>query len=324
MSEDDTPTVAVLREGTEGLDTRGYAAALREAGLDVERAATPAEERRLVGHTPVVTGVRLDAGLVEAFDGVRLFAAASSGTDHLPVGRLVERGVAVTNASGIHAPGIAEQVCAHLLTFARRLHRAPRRQERREWRHWQAGELGGSTVTVVGQGAVGTAVVERVRAFGVETVAVRHSPEAGGPAAEVVGYDRLHDALARSDYLVLACPLTELTRGLLDEAALATLPPEAVLVNVARGGVVDHEALAAALGAESLRGAALDVTDPEPLPPDSPLWRLENCLITPHVGGSTPRHWDRLAAVVAENVAALEGGVDSGGLRNLVAAPESV
>ncbi|MEF8818561.1 MAG: NAD(P)-dependent oxidoreductase [Haloferacaceae archaeon] len=318
-TDGDGPTVAVLREGTEGLDSRDYAAALRDEGLDAVHAPTPAAERRLVGEAPVVTGVRVDEGLVDQFDGVRLFAAASSGTDHLPVAAMTDRGVVVTNAAGIHAPGIAEQVCAHLLTFARRLHRAPRRQERREWRHWQAGELGGSTVTVVGQGAVGTATVERLDAFGVERLAVRHSPEKGGPADEVVGYDAVHDALARTDYLVLACPLTDETRELVDAAALATLPPEAVVVNVARGGVVDQRALAEALGEEAVRGAALDVTDPEPLPPESPLWRLESCLITPHVGGSTPRHWDRLAAIVAENVDHLASGGDPAALRNLVA-----
>ena len=318
-TDGDGPTVAVLREGTEGLDSRDYAAALRDEGLDAVHAPTPAAERRLVGEAPVVTGVRVDEGLVDQFDGVRLFAAASSGTGHLPVAAMTDRGVVVTNAAGIHAPGIAEQVCAHLLTFARRLHRAPRRQERREWRHWQAGELGGSTVTVVGQGAVGTATVERLDAFGVERLAVRHSPEKGGPADEVVGYDAVHDALARTDYLVLACPLTDETRELVDAAALATLPPEAVVVNVARGGVVDQRALAEALGEEAVRGAALDVTDPEPLPPESPLWRLESCLITPHVGGSTPRHWDRLAAIVAGNVDHLASGGDPAALRNLVA-----
>ena len=318
-TDGDGPTVAVLREGTEGLDSRDYAAALRDEGLDAVHAPTPAAERRLVGEAPVVTGVRVDEGLVDQFDGVRLFAAASSGTGHLPVAAMTDRGVVVTNAAGIHAPGIAEQVCAHLLTFARRLHRAPRRQERREWRHWQAGELGGSTVTVVGQGAVGTATVERLDAFGVERLAVRHTPEKGGPADEVVGYDAVHDALARTDYLVLACPLTDETRELVDAAALATLPPEAVVVNVARGGVVDQRALAEALGEEAVRGAALDVTDPEPLPPESPLWRLESCLITPHVGGSTPRHWDRLAAIVAGNVDHLASGGDPAALRNLVA-----
>ena len=317
-ADNDGPTVAVLREGTEGLDTRDYADALRAEGLSVAHAPTPAEERRLVAEAPVVTGIRVDEGLVEEFEGVGLFAAASSGTGHLPVDAMTDRGVAVTNASGIHAPGIAEQVCAHLLTFARRLHRAPRRQERREWHHWQAGELGGSTVTVIGQGAIGTAVVERLAPFGVETVAVRYTPEKGGPADEVVGYDAVHDALARTDYLVLACPLTDETEGLVDEAALATLPPEAVVVNVARGGIIDQGALAEALGAEAIRGAALDVTDPEPLPPESPLWRLESCLITPHVGGSTPRHWERLAAIVAENVTHLASGGDPAALRNLV------
>ena len=315
--------VLVLREGTEGLTMASYAEALGERLPEhsVAHARTPGEERELVAGARVVTGITLDSDLLARAGRLELFACTFAGTDHVPVEALVERGVAVTNAGGIHAPGIAEQAIGNVLVFARRLHEGWRRKERREWRHFQSGELCGSTVTVVGLGAIGRHVVERLAGFGVETIGVRYTPGKGGPTDEVVGFeeDAVHDAFARSDYVILACPLTDTTRGLVGEAEFATLEPDAVLVNTARGGIVDTDALVAALRSNSIRGAALDVTDPEPLPPDHPLWDLENCLVTPHTGGHTPKHWDRLADIVADNVAALESG---GELRNLVRAPE--
>jgi len=323
---DTTSPIVVLREGTEGLGMAEYADRLRERLPDhgIRHARTPAEERELVAGAPVVTGVGIDEDLIEHAGELRLFASAFAGTDHLPMDALAERGVAVTTASGIHAPGIAEQVLGSMLVFARRLHVAWERKRRREWRHFQAGELAGSTVTVVGLGSIGTAVLDRLEGFDVGTVGVRYTPGKGGPADDVVGFGQaaFHDALARTDYLVVACPLTETTRGLVDEAAFATLPPNAVLVNVARGPVVRTDALVEALRTEQLRGAALDVTDPEPLPADHPLWRLRNVLITPHTGGSTPEHWPRLADILAENVERLAAG-DASELRNLAAGPTS-
>ena len=315
--------VLVLREGTEGLTMASYAEALRERLPEhsVAHARTPGEERALVGGARVVTGITIADDLLDRAERLELFACTFAGTDHVPVDALAERGVAVTNAGGIHAPGIAEQAIGNLLVFARRLHEGWRRKGRREWRHFQSGELCGSTVTIVGLGSIGQHVTERLAGFGVETIGVRYTPEKGGPTDEVVGFDEdaIHDAFARSDYVILACPLTETTRGLVSEAEFATMEPDTVLVNVARGGIVDTDALVAALRSNSIRGAALDVTDPEPLPPDHPLWDLQNCLITPHTGGHTPKHWDRLADIVADNVVALESG---GELRNLVRAPE--
>lgn len=176
-------------------------------------------------------------------------------------------------------------------------------------------------MTVVGLGAIGEAVVDRLAPFGVHTIGVRHTPAKGGPTDEVIGYrdGPFHDALARTDYLVLACPLSETTRGLVGEEELLTLPPSAVLVNVARGGVVDTEALLRSLrNFSQLRGAALDVTDPEPLPNDHPLWDLQNVLLTPHAAGYTPQYWGRLADVVVENVERIESTGTYDGLRNQV------
>jgi len=308
------PNVVVLREGTEGLSMESYAAALRERLPDaaVRHARTPGKERELVANARVVTGVSIDDALLERARRLELFACAFAGTEHLPTDRLRARGVAVTNAGGIHAPGIAEQVLGYVLTFARRLDEGHRRKRRRESRHSRSTEFAGSTTTIVGLGSIGRAVTKRLQGFDVETIGVRYTPAKGGPTDEVYGFDAdaLVTALARTDYLVLACPLTDTTRKLIGPAELATLPPSAVLVNVARGAIVDTDALVTALGRRAVRGAALDVTDPEPLPPDHPLWDVENCLITPHTGGHTPEHWQRLAAIVSRNVARLDTDED--------------
>jgi len=316
------PDIVVLREGTEGLPMAPYADALRDRLPDHEiaHARTPAEERDLVQHARVVTGVGISEDLLAHAENLELFACAFSGIGHLPQDELRERGVRVTNAGGIHAPGIAEQALGNILVFTRRLHEGWRRKQNREWRHFQSDELTGKTITIVGLGSIGQELANRLQGFDVETIGVRYTPEKGGPTDEVVGFDPddFHSALARTDYLVIACPLTDTTHHLVDNEAFATLPPSAVLINAARGGIVDTDALVSALQTESLRGAALDVTDPEPLPEDHPLWTLENCLITPHTGGHTPKHWPRLADIVARNVEALEVG---GELDNLVLSP---
>ncbi|UWG46778.1 Phosphoglycerate dehydrogenase or related dehydrogenase [Halanaeroarchaeum sp. HSR-CO] len=316
--------ILVLREGTEGLSMESYAETLRETLPDrtVRLARTPQQERAFIPDARVVTGITLDDALLDRAANLELFACTFAGTDHVPVDAFAARGVAVTNAGGIHAPGIAEQAIANMLVFARRLHEGWRRKQRAEWRHFQSGEFTGSTVTIVGLGSIGQAIAQRLEGFEVETIGIRYTPSKGGPTDEDAGFeeDAIHDALSRSEYVVLACPLNDLTRGLLGPEAFATMKTDAVLVNTARGGIVDTDALVDALQTNSIRGAALDVTDPEPLPADHPLWTLENCLITPHTGGHTPRHWDRLADILAENVRRLESGE---ALQNRVRAPDS-
>ncbi|MFD1515032.1 D-2-hydroxyacid dehydrogenase [Halomarina rubra] len=311
----------VLRRGVHGIPVEEYAAALRDRlpDHDVELARTPAEERAAIADAPVVTGVDVSESLLDRATDLRLFAGMYAGYGHLPMDELRDRDVAVTTASGVHGPNVAEHALASILAFVQSFPTAFERQRNREWRHFQTHELAGATVTVVGLGAIGRGVVERLQGFDVETVGVRRSPDAGGPADEVVGPDRLDDVLARTDYLVLACPLTDETRGLVDESSFRTLPPEAVLVNVARGPVVDTDALVAALRSGEIRGAALDVTDPEPLPEDHPLWGLSNVIVTPHNSGHTPRYYERLADIVAENVRRVDETGRYEDLRNQVA-----
>jgi len=307
MSE---PDVLLLRQKIHGLSVDNYAAAMRERLPDAEVAVaeTPAEERELIPHARIVAGFTIDQELLDRAENLELFACSFAGTGHLPMNALEEAGVAVTNASGVHGPNISEYVIGALISLAREFPRAARQQNERVWQSYGSRELMDSTVTVVGLGAIGQAVVDRLEPFGVDTIGVRYSPEKGGPTDEVLGFDEIHDALRRTDALVLACPLTDATRKLLDDEAFKTLPPHAHLVNVARGGVVDTDALVNALRSNDIDAAFLDVTDPEPLPSDHPLWGFDNVRITPHNAGHSPEYFERLADIVAANYAALENG----------------
>ena len=317
-----TIDVAVLDHDAHGIPAADYAAVLgrRLPDREVRLAATPDEHDRYLREATVVAGKEIDSEETAAAENLRLFACNAAGVDHLPLDALAERGVAVTNAAGVHGPNVAEHVLGWVLTFARRLDEGRRRQRRREWRRFQSfTELAGSTVSVVGLGSIGEAVVERFEGFDVDTIGVRHTVAKGGPTDEVVGYGDLPDVLPRTDVLVLACPLTETTEGLIGESELDALPTDAIVVNVARGGVVDTPALVDALRANALHGAGLDVTDPEPLPSDHDLWGFENVFLTPHVAGHTPKYWDRRADVLVENLERVGETGEYEELRNQVA-----
>lgn len=322
----ENPDIVVLRKNTEGLSTQSYTDILRQKlpNYTVVHADTPKKERELIETAPIVTGVTMNRDLLDRAEELELFVVASSGYNHLPMRELTERGVVVANAAGIHAPGIAEQALGYCLMFARQLHTGWQRKSKHEWRHYKPSELRDSTVTVVGLGAIGSTFVGRLDGMGVDTIGIRYTPEKGGPTDEVYGFDEdsLHSALARTDYLVLSTPLSETTENLIGEAELNTLPPSAYVINVCRGGVIETDALVSALQKNDISGAALDVTDPEPLPADSPLWRMGNVLVTPHVGGHTPKHWDRLSDIVSHNVRQLESGRD-GEFRNKVNNPKT-
>jgi len=200
----------------------------------------------------------------------------------------VPHGVTVTTAGDAYAPTVSEHAVAMLLALLRRIPEAVRNTAKHEWDQSNAvriGTLNGATVAVVGFGNIGRAVAERLRGFGARVIAVTRSDRADPLADETARSAEMLDVLARSDAVVLALPLNAQTRHLIGARALAAMLPHAILINVARGGIVDQAALTSALAEGRIGGAGLDVTDPEPLPPDDPLWTLPNALITPHVAG---------------------------------------
>ena len=297
--------ILVLNDTAHGIPSERCAAALRDRldDYEVHLARSDSEELDLIADAEVAVGGDMREEVLAAADDLELFACSSAGVGHLDLDAFRERGVAVTNASGVHGPNIAEHVLGWLLMIPRRLDEGIRRQERREWRHFQAaGEFNGSRVCVIGLGAIGTTIVERLSGFDLETVGVRYTPEKGGPTDEVYGFDDLESALVGVDYLVIACPLTETTEGLIGARELSWLPPHTVLVNVGRGPIVETDALVGALRRNKLGAAALDVTDPEPLPEDHELWTLGNAYITPHNSGHTPHYWERVADILARNL----------------------
>lgn len=313
--------LVVLDDDAHGIPAAEYAAILEDRleGWEIIHPRSPAERTAAIADATVIAGKYFTAAEVAVADSLRLFSANTAGVDHLPVDAFADAGVAVTSASGVHGPNIAEYVIGYILSFMRRHDEGRRRQQARTWRRYQAfGELAGSTVTVVGLGAIGAAICERLDAFDVERIGVRHTPERGGPAEQVVGYPDLMSVLPRTDVLVLACPLTPQTEQLIDAAALAALPTDAIVINVGRGRLIDTEALVAALQANQLHGVALDVTDPEPLPTEHALWALPQVVITPHVAGHTPRYFDRCAEILIANIDALPASGVLRGLRNQV------
>lgn len=304
------PDILVLNQKIHGMPARGYRDAIRERlpDVDVRLATTPADRCELIPKSRIITGFAIDRAEIPRAEQLELFACTFAGTDHLPKEALAKHDVAVTSASGVHGPNAAEQVLAYLLAHVRRLDRAYENTKSGMWQHYQADELFGSTVTIVGMGVIGTAILERLAPFGVERIGMRHSPEKNGPAERIVGYDAFEEVLPETDALILACPLTDTTRHLLDERTFGLLPAHAYLINIARGLVVDTEALLAALQANAIAGAALDVTDPEPLPHDHGLWGVDRCLITPHNAGHTPQYWDRRADILVRNYNRLSEG----------------
>jgi len=307
-----TPDIVVMRQKIHGLSAETYAAALQKElpEREIAIAETPTEEQALLKDARIVTGFTISESQLEQAENLELFACIYAGTGHLPMELLNEHDVAVTNASGVHGPNIAEYVIGSLIMQARDFPRAMRQQNEHVWRSFETRELQDSTVVIAGLGAIGTAICERLEPFGIKTVGVRYSPEKGGPTDEVYGFDEIHTAVRDAEYLVLACPLTDATEGLIDADVFLTMPSNTVLVNIARGPVVDADALVSALRSNRIAGAVLDVTDPEPLPPGHPLWDFNNVQITPHNAGHTPYYYDRLSEILKTNVEALEDGTE--------------
>lgn len=231
---------------------------------------------------------------------LRVIQTLSAGVDWL-VGRVPD-GVIVCNARGVYDGPLAEWVVGSILAFQRGLVQARDAQARGTWSSFEPDELAGRRVVILGFGSIGTAVAERLRPFNVEIVGVARTPRDG-----VLGLEDLDVVLPRADVLVDLLPLTSETVGFLDARRLALLPDGALLVNGGRGRTVDTLALIRELEPGRLR-AALDVTDPEPLPPGHPLWALPNVLISPHVAGDSSGSTARAFALAGDQVRRFAAG----------------
>lgn len=246
---------------------------------------------------------------------LRFIQSVSAGTDQYDLDAIRAKGIRLASAQGVNANAVAEHAFALILALSRRIHLARDDQHTRTW-HGPFSDLGiremelaGRTLLVLGLGGIGLKIAALGKAFGMTVLGMRRrQAEPGLPVDEVLAPDQLMAALPRADVVVIACPLTPETDGLMGRAQLAAMGRSTFLVNVSRGRIVDEDALVRALSEGLIAGAGLDCFRQEPLPPDSSLWGLKNALLTPHHGGETRHYEERVVAILRENLGRLSRG----------------
>lgn len=253
--------------------------------------------------------IRVGRELLQQAPRLRVVSNMAVGYDNIDVAACTERGIPVGNTPGVLTEGTADLTMTLLLAAARRIVEANLDARQGRWKTWSpAGWLGadlyGATLGIVGAGKIGKAVAERGRAFGMQVIYC--DPQAQGAWAERLPAEKVEfgELLERSDFVSLHTPLSSETHALIDEAALRRMKPNSILINTSRGAVVDQNALEQALREGWITAAALDVTTPEPLPPEHPLFSLPNCLIVPHIGSATRNTRRRMAELACANLLA--------------------
>ncbi len=256
---------------------------------------------------------RVDDAVLDRFPRLRVVGNMAVGVDNVDVAACRRRNVAVGNTPGVLTEATADLAFGLLLAAARNMKAGWRDAAEGRWGTWSptgwlGADLHGATLGIVGMGQIGFAMARRAKAFGLRLIYTSRSPNL--EAEQKLGARRLplRKLLPAADFVSLHLPLTDLTRHMLDAETLRLMKPTAYLVNTARGGIVDQAALIRALDESWIAGAALDVTDPEPLSPEHPLFERDNCLILPHIGSATRGTRRRMALLTCENIiAGLEG-----------------
>ncbi len=246
---------------------------------------------------------------IKAAPRLRWIHSPAAAVHLLMIPEIIHSDIVLTSARSVHGPVVAEHVLAFVLAMAKRFPSALRYQQQGRWSQdelWaefpRPREVAGATLGLVGLGSIGREVARRAKALDMRVIAVRLHPAASEHVDEVFAPESIDAMLALADYLVLAAPVTPQTRGLINAARLAAMKPDAYLINVARGALVDEPALIATLREKRIAGAALDVFEHEPLPADSPLWKLDNVFLTPHSAALTDKLWDRHYGLFTENL----------------------
>jgi len=253
--------------------------------------------------------------LLEAAPRLRFIQSIGAGTDQFSRDGLKAKGVRLASAQGVNEKAVSQHAMALILSMTRQLHLARDHQAKRTWRGMIADpgrreeELGGKTIVILGLGRIGSRLANLARAFDMTVIGVKRDATTGGSAAhEVVTQAQLLSVLPRADFVALTCPLTPDTEGAIGAQALAVMKPSAVLVNVARGRVVDEPALTRALADGTIAGAALDCFWQEPLQADSPLWAMPNVIVTPHTAGETRLYENNVIDILLANLERLWRG----------------
>lgn len=246
----------------------------------------------------------VNEALVEG-DRLRWVQSISAGTDNFPMEELEKQGVFLTSARGIHPVAMAETLFAMLLSFSRNLHHAIRNQSRSLWKpSEQYSQLSGKTLGIIGLGAIGSEFARLASAFGMRTLGVRRSGKPAENVEQMYTMEELHEVLAQSDFIVNVLPYTPETHHVFNSERFAHMKRSAVFLNFGRGASVNTDDLVIALQQELIAGAGLDVFETEPLPSDHPLWTMDNVILTPHIGGWTNNHKQKMTELLLHNLQA--------------------
>ncbi len=279
--------------------------------LEALAAELPGADALVMSDPPPERAAEMRAILDASAATLRWIHITNAGHDGLDAAG-VPAGIGVSASAGANAQALAEHVMAFFLAFTRRMPEFAHATRARTWdaaRKASMTSIEGQTLAIVGLGHAGRALATFARSAGMRVIAVRHDPLPDPHADEVYALDDLRAALGQADFIALTVALTPQTQQLFGRAEFAACKPTAYLVNVARGGVIDQAALAEALHAGTIAGAGLDVAEPEPLPPDDPLWAAPNLIVTPHCAGSTsPMTLRRMGEFAVANLARLRGG----------------
>jgi phosphoglycerate dehydrogenase-like enzyme len=232
---------------------------------------------------------------------LRWIQALGTGVDGIVDRPPFRKGVLVSNMHGLHGDSVPEAAIMLMLALARDLPRALRQRNARKWERYPSQLLKGKTVGIFGVGAIARSLAPKCRSFGMTVVGITSAPRAMEGFDRMVHRDDLESAVRELDFLVLLTPYTPETHGIVGAKMLAAMKPSAFLVNLARGGIVDEDALVGALREKRLAGAALDVFAAEPLPEDHPLWSMDNVIVTPHLGGFHDQYAEEALPTVVEN-----------------------
>jgi len=254
--------------------------------------------------------------VLDAAPQLRWHHAPNAGVNHILTPKYVERGLMLTNGAGTHGIAISEFVIAYLLAYTKQLSKLYKLQSEHNWQRGNVSqELFGQTLLIIGAGGIGQEIAVRAKAFGMRILGSSRHPKPLPNFDKIVGANEWKELLPESHFVVIATPLTPETKGMINQETLRLFRPDAYLINIARGAIVEESALIEALQAGWIAGAALDTVFTEPLPPESPLWSLPNVFITPHCSGNSPRVKERSLNLFLDNFHRYRQGEP---LRNLV------
>ena len=291
----------------------------RNMGISSYSTWTPEETAGRIAEADIIVATGFwQNSLLEKAEKLKLIQVCGAGYDQFDVSAIKEKGIRMANGRGVNANAVAEHAMALLLSITRQTYLARDAQNKKIWRGMNPDiltreeELGGKRMLVIGAGQIGAKVAKLSKAFDITTTGMRRDVSKIDPVFDhAYPMTELMSEISSFDIVVLCCPLTDETKDLFDKAVFSKMKKGAYLINVARGGCVVEKDLIAAIESQQIGAAGIDVTDPEPLPASSPLWSMENVILTPHTGGETRLYEDNVLDILVENIKRLENGEET-------------